>query len=453
MLEKIHKITKEQAQKLIFLGVTVLIFVLPLPQLVWPENRRTIALQATILMFALFYFGFILVVEGLNKRLNIMKSGVAVKCVIGLILIGVCSVIISDSKTIALYGSWIRYEGFFSLMSYYIIFLVIALLENKRYRQMLVYCFLGLGSAVSVLGILQFMGIYVFGNRFPGMAYVPMRNPNFFAAFAVMFVGVAIGGFFLYDKNSKITHPFSWWNRGVWYIFVLLGYTACICTASSIIYVGIIMIFLLYLFLEIATKRRRFLSFFSLLLGFVALVLLFDLFQNGNVVRELVSVGEQIQAEGSLFGDSVGTDRMLLWKQTISLLPKYGLFGCGIDQLENVCFEAKVGEKFIYFDKAHNEYLNLWVTEGFFALIIYLAFLFALFFPGVKQFLKKKKDASVVQRAGENEIAQIVLFAFFGYITQAFFNISVVQVAPYFWMICGLLYSGKRRINEETKDS
>ena len=68
----------------------------------------------------------------------------------------------------------------------------------------------------------------------------------------------------------------------------------------------------------------------------------------------------------------------------------------------------------------------------------YLAFLFALFFPGVMSFFQRKKKAP--KDVTRDVLSKIVLFAFFGYIAQAFFNISVIQVAPYFWMICGFLH-------------
>ena len=140
---------------------------------------------------------------------------------------------------------------------------------------------------------------------------------------------------------------------------------------------------------------------------------------------------------------------MLIWKETVSLLPKYGWFGCGIELLgRTVSVEEGVGTR-LNFDKAHNEYLNLWVTEGIFALLFYLVFLFALFIPGLVGFLKKKVPAG---SEVHEELSKIALFAFFGYIAQAFFNISVVQVAPYFWMICGLLYRGKRSMDEEAVD-
>lgn len=441
ILEAMKRTTKEQTHRLIFVGLALLIFILPLPQLFLPDDDFSIYMQATVLWIAFLYFGIILVVEVLNRRINIKKSGLAVKCVAALIFAGVCSLLVSDNKIISIYGSDIRHEGLLSLMAYYVIFFAAALLKDKKYRRVLLYCFLCMGSVISVLGIIQFTGICGFGEKYPGIAYVPMRNPNFFGGFAVMFTGVAIGGFFLYEKASKVTHPFSRWNRWGWYALVLLGYAACISAGSSLVYVGLIMMLLLYLFFEIATKRRNFLPFIFLVAGLVCSVFLFDFVRGGAVTREITSVGNQVKAEGSIFGNSVGSSRMRIWKQTVSLLPEYGLFGCGIERLgeQSLNINRMNGEIFAnYFDKAHNEYLNLWVTEGIFALIFYLVFLFALFIPGIALFVKKKKGE--YGNSVKEEVAMISLFAFFGYIAQAFFSISVIQVAPYFWLICGLLY-------------
>ena len=97
-------------------------------------------------------------------------------------------------------------------------------------------------------------------------------------------------------------------------------------------------------------------------------------------MSEIMSVAEQVIEEGSLFGDRVGSSRMWIWKSTIALRPEYGLLGCGIEQLGLLCLSEYGVINGIYFDKAHNEYLNLWITEGIFAIGIYLVFLFSLFF-------------------------------------------------------------------------
>lgn len=450
IIEMIKKTTEAKTQKLLFYGFALFIFLLPLPQLMYPWHDKAIAMQASILMFVGIYFGFILVTEALNKRVSFRRYGITWKCVTGLTIIGIISVLFSEYKMISLYGTRIRTEGLFSLVSYYVIFMAATVLKEKKYRRVLLYLFLGLGCLVAVLGAFQFFGTEEMSPYFTGMAYIPMRNPNFYGAFAVLFTGIAMGGYYIYAEEPAETNCCNRRSRLIWYVLVLFGYMSCISSSSSVTYVGLIMMLFLYLYLEIASGRKSVLLFLWLVLGLVAMMVLFNILRDGAVFSEFFSVGRQIEEEGSLFGDGVGTGRMLIWKQTLSLLPRFWLFGCGIELLIAYCFEGSYNMGGIVFDRAHNEYLNLWITEGIFALVIYLVFLFALFLPGIAMFMKKKKTGAV--RHVGDEVSKIALFAFFGYIAQAFFNISVVQVAPYFWMICGLLYSRKRNVNEETMD-
>ena len=434
IVEGIRKISKDIIQKAIVIGLIALIFVLPIPQFIMPIYfTKAILIQTTLLRLFLIYFSFLFAIELINKRVHFCGNKWVWISLLGLAVIGFVSVVRADDWILALYGLN-KGEGYFSLLAYYMIFLMTTLLEEKRYLQILWKAFLLFGVLISLVGIVQFTGFYRFGFLYPGMAYVPMRNPNFYGAFAVLFTGAAIGGFFLYRKDSAVTHPVSRWNRSVWYGLVLLGYAACISAASSLVYAGLIMMLLLYLFLEIGSGRKQILPFFGLIVGFVVVMILFDILSGGAVIGELFSVGYQIQEEGTIFGDHVGSSRMLIWKQTVALLPEYGWFGCGLEQLGMLCLDTYGIENGIQFDKAHNEYLNLWITEGIFALVFYLIFLFALFIPGLKQFFGGEKKKA--------RLSKIAFFAFFGYIAQAFFNISVVQVAPYFWMICGLLCRG-----------
>lgn len=453
IVEKLKKIPGEYIQKMIFFGLAVLMFVLPIPQFFMSIYlTKAILIQTTLLRIFLIYFTFLFAVELINKRIGYLKNRWIILSLIGLVSIGLISVIIADNWVLALYGLG-KGEGYFSLLAYYMIFLVTTMLSEKRYIRLLLQLFLLFGCLIAIVGVVQFTGIYQFSFWYPGMAYVPMRNPNFYGAFAVLFTGTAIGGFFTYREDSELTHPLSWWNRWVWYALTLLGYMACISASSSLVYAGLVMMFLLYAFLEFISKRKKFLPLLGLILGFLLVVIVFNIITNGRVLGEIISIGKQIQAEGSIFGDRVGSSRMLIWKQTVALLPEYGLLGCGLEQLGLLCLNTYFGiENTVQFDKAHNEYLNLWITEGIFALVFYLIFLFALFIPGVKQFAQGKKKETGEKQTEYEEVSKIAFFAFFGYIAQAFFNISVVQVAPYFWMICGLLYSRKRNINEKTMD-
>ena len=123
--------------------------------------------------------------------------------------------------------------------------------------------------------------------------------------------------------------------------------------------------------------------------------------------------------------DSTGNNRIYVWKESLKFLPKYYLTGIGIDNFYYINESAaicKFDEKeYECFDKAHNEYIQILMTEGIFAFIIYLGLIYYVF------------------KNGQGEFKLV----FLSYLIQAFFNISVITVAPVFYMIMGFLISNK----------
>lgn len=77
-------------------------------------------------------------------------------------------------------------------------------------------------------------------------------------------------------------------------------------------------------------------------------------------------------------------------------------------------------------DKAHNEYLNIAVTLGIPALIVYMIFLIAIVFPNLKYIFKRKDIFIILSIIGS-------------YLVQAFFNISTIGIAPLFWLTLGII--------------
>ena len=92
-----------------------------------------------------------------------------------------------------------------------------------------------------------------------------------------------------------------------------------------------------------------------------------------------------------------------------------------------------------YQDKAHNEYLHTLSTQGVLALLNYLALL---------GFSLRMAVSRIVNTSNEDEriIAWTFLAAFSGYIVQAFFNSSIINVAMYFWVVIGMLNPRARKI-------
>ena len=142
------------------------------------------------------------------------------------------------------------------------------------------------------------------------------------------------------------------------------------------------------------------------------------------------------------FKDQNGTGRIYIWKVALKNAPKYLLTGIGIDQFfyindGKIIYDPITGNAI---DKAHNEYLQILLTEGIFKCITYIVFLLWIFFKGVYVIIKSKKIDPLLLG---------LFLSFTAYCVQAFFNISVTRVAPIFFIIGGLLLAQLEKKQEE----
>ena len=88
-----------------------------------------------------------------------------------------------------------------------------------------------------------------------------------------------------------------------------------------------------------------------------------------------------------------------------------------------------------FYDKVHNEYLQILITEGIFCLISYLVMYGIICIRGMKNSFKNKEI--------------YLLLPVIGYLVQAFFNISVIEVAPIFFIALGLCCKDDNMLKEE----
>ena len=132
--------------------------------------------------------------------------------------------------------------------------------------------------------------------------------------------------------------------------------------------------------------------------------------------------------------DYAGAERGFIWKRVVELIKRRPLVGYGIENLGEV-FNKYYGQDMIdlwgevrYVDKAHNEYLHIAVTSGIPSLLSYLIFTIQIIKKG---FTKLHNDS----------IMLLLLSSVLGYMTAAFFNISVVSVAYVYWIFLGMIAS------------
>ena len=128
-----------------------------------------------------------------------------------------------------------------------------------------------------------------------------------------------------------------------------------------------------------------------------------------------------------------GSYRIYIWKETLKEVPNHLYTGIGIDNFKyirnGVPITVNIKDKMLYFDKTHNDYLQILITEGIFALISYLLLIILVFYATITSNVKKENPG--------------LIYSFIGYLLQMITIFSVITVAPIFYMIMGFIVSNK----------
>ena len=136
--------------------------------------------------------------------------------------------------------------------------------------------------------------------------------------------------------------------------------------------------------------------------------------------------------------DNFGSNRIYSWRVIFNFFKEKPIFGHGPDTVFDLWMRKEYiysMEKYkVYFDKAHNDYLQVLVTTGILGLTSYLTFQLSLLIRAFKKF--------------EQPLIIALVTASICFCAQAFFNIGVPIVSPYGWIIFGMLASVLRKKEE-----
>lgn len=393
-------------------------------------------IYGTVLICAI---AMIAIIYGLSNVT--FKMGIYEWIFIVLLILEAFSVLNSVNTKTSIWGTGGRNEGILMLCSYYAIFYVARLLTSDRSKVILVNGFLGITLLHSIYGLCQYFGIatsFVF-NSYPGMVSGVAGNPNFMGTLLVMASGLSAGMFYY---SEKLYQKFSYLGLLVVYLFTLL------LTKTMSAYFGVAVMILVFLgYLTITrNKHRQFanvkITSFKILMvalvGGISLLFIINIIMDNFIANELLDLVHQMteMMETGQINESFGTGRFTIWSNVLQMVPHYLFTGVGIDALAEPYYYyfGLVNEQLI--DKCHNEYLQILITMGLPALVCYLTF---YFFVG-KDLLKRLVEIVNHDREWNGEPLYVGLaLAFIGYLAQAFFNISVIDVAPYFWILLGLM--------------
>lgn len=309
-----------------------------------------------------------------------------------------------------------RFEGFSTLSIYAILFYASRnYLVVKRHKLIRALSFLSIVSIYALVQYYQFDPLVIYKNYRP-MIFSTIGNQNFLGSLMVILCSLTFGLSVYYRK---------WY----FYLFLLLFFSALLASQTRGCWIAFGIVILGYLILVTIFDRTKFsgliLAFF--VMGVSAITL------NYSKKNALSKRTNSIRKEIKMKDEYGGSGRLKIWEITWAVIKDHPLLGTGPENLKPVLkseykkeLNAYYRMKGVTIDKAHNEYLHIAVVTGIPSLLIYLSLLFYIFWKNIPRFKFDK-------------VKLILGLTILGYLTQAFSNISVIAVAPMFWILLGYL--------------
>ena len=376
----------------------------------------------------LFFTGLILVLIILHRRLQWDKISLLALFWILLVFIASLNAYNQELAFLGFYNGFGRYEGFLSLFCYVLLWIAAKNYLKINAKRILIF-FSGL-IPFSFYALIQYYGKdpLVINYGFIPRIFSTIGNPNFVGSLAVMLVVLSSALFVLKRK----------W---VYFYFAMLFFsTLVVCQTRSAWVAGAIVITGLIFYQFII--KKNFLYPFYLVMGYILVCLILFNTQKQNTV---IQKSKTIAKEMDLSNEYGGSGRLKIWSITNKVLQQNPLSGVGPENLKLAIKEEQPKLHNEYYrrtrttiDKAHNEYLHMAVTCGIPALCTYLLLIFMSFKSSIRSILA-------------STWCMAVCLAVTAYLIQAFFNISVIAVAPVFWIFLGGL-AGNRFVSQELMD-
>lgn len=363
-----------------------------------------------------------------------------------LALIAILSTLDSWSKIQSLYGNSGRFEGIIALLSYLLLFLGATIIYEKKSISLILDAVVTAGVANALIALLQKTGIvftpfqHLFSSVEEGV-FIPsglVGSPIFLATLLVLVNSVALFGA-IFDENKKKQIAFG-------FALILFAVVAPL-TNSLVAFIGMPLSYVISLIFAIVKKEksaiiRCIIYMIMTAISFVTLtatgiVKIRDLsiaFQDGYYFLFISGpYSKSLAGDTGLYQMGFEIAQEILGD--FSMNTHYWLLGTGPDCL---AFPQFINEKYFdlttvpnSLDKIYNQYLNLACSQGVFALIGYIAVIALSLKKGLS------KTGTFFKENNWHSQALVVSVVVYAVITM--FSVSSIYVAPFFWIMAGLL--------------
>jgi len=381
---------------------------------------------------------FIYIALKRRDKITFMEDTIENRFFVGYFILVLISIFFSVDPMTSVVGSVYRHDGFLAFIAYVFAYLIA---RNVKQIEKSLFPIVTMTSVlVAIYGILQFykldpVPIDLYALEWVGKAFSTMGNPNFLGSYLVLSIPMPI--YLYFNKGKKL---------GL--IAYCILFLALLTTRTRGAWIGTFISLIAFIVLYFFRSGIRKIEWKKILIVFLAsitMILFFILTSGSEFFTRFFSVFEDLsvivkQEESAYLS---GSTRVYIWEKVVELIKMRPFFGFGLDTMY-IALESNfrgqiIGDlgKYVNWDKAHNEYLNIAVSSGIPSLLAYFGFLFFALKKGIK---KMKFHKAYVP----------LLAAIIGYLVQAIFNIQVVMVYYLFFAYLGILTS-KRGFGEEEK--
>ncbi|MFH1625092.1 MAG: O-antigen ligase family protein [Pseudomonadota bacterium] len=361
-------------------------------------------------------------------------------------------------RSISIYRHASRKELFRILAYIGVFFLIINNLVTERQIKRFVVTIMVTGTVVAFLGILQALSgvdsIYWFwrsvhwGERPPGF-FGPYVNRNHFAGYMEMVIPLSIGYLISYLSISNF-------QGGDWR-YRLSALESRISKNLLIIFVIVVMITGLFLSLS----RGGIMSFLVSMTFLINLLLFFPRSRKRGSVASLISIfsisalfliwlgiGPVLERLSTLKDpDTVSPLRPVVYSDTINIVKDFPLFGTGLGTFENIYPRYKTAKTDLFFEHAHNDYLELLSDTGFFGALFLIGAILFFLVVIVKRWTKRRYPFAVGITLGGTAGIVAILFH-----SATDFNMHIPANAMMFFILLALSFAVVQMNTHRRKD-
>lgn len=434
---------KKFVDNLIIIFFLAIIFFTPLYFATFYRDYSVFSLDKTVLFRVLVEVLFLLTLlkTVLNKKIEISFNKWQFLLPSFLIIIYCLATLFSFSPYTSFWGHYWRQNGLFTYFHYYLFYLLILINFNLFTDKILKLFFITIVFSsffVCFYGLIQYLGFDIFAwskTNLMQRINSTLGQPNFTGAFLLFSIPISLGSLIIF-KNFylkfflilslifEIIVLLLTYSRSAWIGFMSMAVIFSLILAginrNKKVIRLIILTILLFLGLVIfSVIRRDILDEVNYEVTIKNKIIhLFD-FTSGSGYARLRNypIFFKIALEKPVLG--FGPETIWLW------FPKYYSNEFEFDNINN------------YFDRSHNEILDIMLFSGFIGLAAY--FLFLIYF--IKSALKIIRSKNNFLKKRLYYIINLSLFiGLVGYLIAIQFGFSVIETNIYFWLYVALIF-------------